>query len=93
MAHSKVNLVEKIAVKYCDFGTLLLEDDCGDQVGVLEQEFRGKPLAITRQILILWLQGKGRQPTSWATLVAVLLDIGLRKLATDIATHLHLFMQ
>ena len=88
MADSKVNLVEKIGVKYYDFGILLLEDDCRVQVRAIEKRLREDASDINLEILSLWLQGNGRQPVSWVTLTAVLQDLGLKKLATDIANHL-----
>ena len=81
----KVNLADTIGVKYCDFGILLLEDCAGDQVAAIEKELRGNTSDIVRQVFRLWLQGKGKQPVSWDTLVSVLQDIGLNTLARDIA--------
>ena len=79
-----MNLAEKLGVNYYEFGILLLEDDDGDQIAAIEQELRGKTSNINREVFRLWLKGKGRQPVTWATLVAVLQDIGLAKLARDI---------
>ena len=84
MPGGKVNLAERIGVSYYEFGVLLLEDDDGDLIAAIEKE-QGKSSAnINREVFRLWLKGKGRQPVTWATLVAVLQDIGLVKLAKDI---------
>jgi hypothetical protein len=85
MSNGKVNLANKIGVSYYEFGVLLLEDD-GDQVAAIEKEMGKKASDINREILRLWLKGQGRQPVTWATLVTVLQDIGLEKLAKDIET-------
>ena len=84
MPGGKVNLAEKIGVNYYEFGILLLEDDDGDQIAAIEKEQGKSASDINRQVFRLWLKGKGRQPVTWATLVAVLQDIGLAKLARDI---------
>ena len=84
MPDRKVNLAEIIGVNYFDFGVLLLEDETGDQMSAIEKERRGNASDIIRHTFRLWLQGKGRQPVSWDTLVTVLQDIGLNKLARDI---------
>ena len=84
MSDGKVNLAEKIGVNYYDFGVLLLEDDDGDQITAIEKELGKNAADINRQVLRLWLKGKGRQPVTWATLVAVLQDVELVELAKGI---------
>ena len=87
MAGSRVNVVEKIA-SYSDFGVMLLEDDDGSKMNNIEKEKRGNVSDIVRHIFMLWRQGKGRQPVTWATLIAVLRDIGLNTLAQNIEDNL-----
>ena len=89
MADSKVNLAEKIGVNYHDFGVLLLEDNAGDLISSIVTEQRGNAYGINREVFILWLRGKGKQPVTWNTLVTVLHDIGLDKLAKDIDNVTH----
>ena len=84
MPGGKVNLAEKIGVSYYEFGILLLEDNDGDRLAAIEKEQGKSAPEINREVFRLWLKGKGRQPVTWATLVAVLQDIGLVKLARDI---------
>lgn len=84
LAGCKVNLAEKIGDKYYEFGFLLLED----KISAIESEERGKVLNINRRIFQAWLQGKGKVPVSWATLIAVLQDTELKTLARDIETAL-----
>ena len=83
MSEGKVNLAEKIP-DYWDFGVLLLDDHSGDQIAAIEKEQGKSTLDINRQIMRLWVQGKGRQPVTWNTLVTVLQDIKLVALAKDI---------
>ena len=80
-----MNLAEKIGVSYYEFGVQLLDDDDGDKITAIEKELGKSALDINRRVFRLWLKGKGRQPVTWATLVAVLQDIGLARLAQDIA--------
>ena len=80
-----MNLAEIIGVSYYEFGVQLLDDDDGDKIAAIEKELGKSALDINRQVFRLWLKGKGRQPVTWATLVAVLQDIGLARLAQDIA--------
>ena len=80
----KLNLADEIGVSYYGFGVLLLEDKDGNQMSAIEKEMRGNAPDIVYRTFRLWLQGKGRQPVTWDTLVAVLQDTGLIKLAKDI---------
>ena len=84
MPDGKVNLAERIGVSYMKFGVLLLEDDTGGKVNAIEHQLQCNAEKINFRLLQLWLQGQGRQPVTWATLVAVLQDIGLVKLAKEI---------
>ena len=84
-AHGRVNLAERIS-NYWDFGLQLLEDDNGDQITAIERELGRSAVDINRQIFRLWVQENGRQPVTWATLVAVLRDIKLMRLAREIET-------
>ena len=79
-----MNLAEKIGVRYYEFGVLLLEDDDGDLIAAIENKQGKSASDINREVFRLWLKGKGRQPVTWATLVAVLQGIELVKLAKDI---------
>ena len=87
MTGCRVNVVEKIA-SYSDFGVMLLEDDDGSKMNNIEKEKRGNVSDIVRHIFMLWLQGKGRQPVTWATLIAVLRDIDLNALAQNVEDNL-----
>ena len=64
----KVNLAEEIGVNYYNFGFLLLEDKDGNLMSAIEQEKMRNAAEIVRHTFRLWLQGKGRQPVTWATL-------------------------
>ena len=79
----KINVLEKIGVKYFDFGVLLLNDKDGCKVSAIEYKNMREAKSILTDIVKLWLQGVGR-PVSWKTLVEVLEDIGLHRLSEDI---------
>ena len=63
------DVVVEIQSDYLKFGIQLLQDDTGNTVEGIERKKRGDPGDITVEILRLWLQGKGRQPVTWQTLV------------------------
>ena len=65
-----LRLLERI-VDYEEFGTQLLEDETGDIVPEIEQDEK-KTKKICREIFRRWLDGKGKQPVTWATLINVL---------------------
>ena len=85
MPSGKVNLAQRIC-RFHDFGIFLLEDDNGNRTEAIVKEHRDRTEDINRNIFRLWVNGAGEglKPVSWATLVGVLLDIGLNTLARDI---------
>ena len=81
----KFSIPERIGTN-SDFGILLLDDKTGAVVDSIVGENRGNAKNINMAILKRWLQGKGRQPVTWRTLIDVLQDADLNILAKDIET-------
>ena len=79
-----MDLVIEIGPEYEKFGTLLLEEKMGNKVKNIKISERGNPVDITVEILKQWLQGKGRKPVTWQTLVTCLRDTDLNVLADNI---------
>ncbi len=77
-------ILEEIGTRYGDIGGLLLEDSNGAVVQAIERQCQLDPLWVNREILCRWLEGQGRKPVTWATLIGVLRDIGMNSLAEDI---------
>ena len=76
-----VDIAAQIGTDYELFGTFLLDDKNGYKVVNIEKAKRGEPLDITVEILRQWLQGKGRIPVTWQTLIACLRDSHLNVIA------------
>ena len=81
----KVNIPIEIGIKYVQFGALILQDKNGTRVNNMEYEYQRNVERINTKILQEWLDGKGKQPVSWATLIGVLRDIELSTLADAIS--------
>ena len=81
----KVNLADEIGCSYWKFGVLLLDDDSGKRISAIELEYRHNAERIVCRVFQLWLEGKGKQPVTWSTLVTVLQDIDLNLLAKCIS--------
>ena len=79
-----VSIPVEIATKYTQFGTLLLDDRTGSKVTSLEHEHHKNSAKINTEILRQWLNGSGKKPVTWKTLVEVLHDIELSTLAGNI---------
>ena len=60
------------------FATLLLDDKRGNILQGIDDKNRNY------EILHRWIQGRGRTPVTWETLVEVLKEAGLKQLASDI---------
>ena len=84
-----VNILERIAVKSHSLGIRLLKDDTGAITSNIEAQYRPDQTRISEAILQRWLEGTGRKPQSWATLVTVLKEIDLAVLAKEIEDNLH----
>ena len=80
----RLDVPEGIGTNYSKFGVLILNDNLGNQVDVIEEEYHGKPVRICRKILQEWLAGKGLRPVTWETLVQTLRDTKLTLLADKI---------
>ena len=59
------------------FGIFLLDDERGEITDAMFQSELGRPDAILQKIFSRWLQGTGRAPRSWGTLVTVLEEMGV----------------
>ena len=79
-----LNLAEEIGVHYLNFGIQLLVDNTGAQTSAIERASHLVAEDINCKIFKKWLEGNGRQPVTWGTLVQVLKDIELRALAQQI---------
>ena len=81
-----IRIIRRIGANYHSLGILLLKDNDGTITDAIITAHPHKPENITCDILSKWLQGQGRQPVTWATLMTVLHEIELSELAQDIAS-------
>ena len=88
-AEKRVNIPVEVGTKYIEFGTFILQDESGAKVKNLEHKHQRNAECINTEILRAWLNGEGKQPVTWATLIEVLHDIGLASLAKDVNAILH----
>ena len=84
----RVNIMECIGTNYKMLGTLLLNDDTGAKTAAIIEECRGNAPRINYEVLQQWIQGRGRQPVTWDTLVGVLRGLKLSELANTIESAL-----
>jgi hypothetical protein len=79
-----INIPREIGSKYQNFGAQLLQEHTLAHINDLEHRYQRNGEEINRRILHEWLEGRGRKPTTWATLVSVLLDIEMGELAAKL---------
>ena len=77
----KVKILEEIGARYRDFGMLLLDDQWGAITEYIALAKQNNVAEINREILSRWVEGEGKQPVTWATLIGVLKAIGRSGLA------------
>ena len=79
-----INIPQEIGTKYCQFGTLLLNDPNGARVSNIGRKHSGDAEQINTEILREWATGRGKNPVTWETMTRVLHDIELSVLASEI---------
>ena len=83
-----INIIQRIGTHHTVFGIFLLNDKNGVIIAAIAQQRMGNAYQINQEVLMKWLQGQGRHPVSWKTLVDVLKSINLNVLAADIGDSL-----
>ena len=84
-----LNVTQEIGVHYKQFGLLLLNDRSGASITAIEHHCHYRAAAINCEILQRWIQGSGKQPVTWETLVKVLKQVELKTLASQIESSLY----
>ena len=79
------NIIEEVTGKYHDLGICLLNDHNSAITTNIEAQYRPDNTRITKEIFKRWLQGTGRRPQSWSTLIAILREIEFTTLAKGIS--------
>ena len=77
----RYNIPEEIGIKYYEFGIHLLQDDRATIIPAIALEYHYQAQSINREILRRWIQGEGKQPVTWKTLVDTLKDTDMKTLA------------
>ena len=78
--NNHINIPQRIGIKYHEFGVMLLDVDYS-YIEVLERQYMRDAVQINSRILQDWLNGRGKQPKTWDTLIEVLESIELSILA------------
>lgn len=73
--------MKQIGRQYSTLGPLLLCDDMGAVTSAIVSQCQRDADEINREILTRWLQGRGKLPVTWSTLIDVLRDMELSELA------------
>ena len=79
-----INIIQRIAGKSHILGICLLKDRNGDITKNIEDKYKDDKCRIAEEIIHTWLEGTGKTPQSWATLVTVLREIQMDALAHEI---------
>ena len=80
----RINILEQIGTHYRELGILLLDDTTGAVTKAIIEHYNYDATKIIFEIFEKWIQGKGKLPVEWGTLIEVLNDIELSELANKI---------
>ncbi len=70
-------------VDYSQFSSCVLQDE-GSQLKGIEAGHGPKPKNIMNEVFSEWMEGKGKNPVSWRTLISCLEMTGFRELAGEL---------
>ena len=80
----KVDIIATVAAHWQDFGYLLDFDETGHTIDRIAREHQLRPIDCCTAMLREWLEGRGRQPATWATLIDLLKDADMNYLAQQL---------
>lgn len=83
-----INVMERIGIDYKEFGIQLRDDSTCSITDAIERECYRKAAEINMKIFSKWLNGRGKKPVTWATLIEVLRVIQHSELAREIEQNL-----
>ena len=78
-----MDLPLRVGDKFETFGVLLLDDETGDKMALMREEFMRDPENVTIEVLRKWLAGRGVE-VSWESLIATLRKSKLLLMADQI---------
>ena len=80
---SGVYIIDRIGPMYAEIGTALLEDKHGIYLEIIVMDNHGRVSAIVSEIFRTWLQGGGKLPVMWKTLISTLRMVRMLRLADE----------
>ena len=80
----RINIPQKIGVKYHEFGLFLLDDETGARIHSLANKHMNDAEQINMEVIQQWITGRGKHPVTWKTLIQVIRNIELTVLAGEI---------
>ena len=84
-----INIIDEIAPHWSDFALKLDFDPYGGTIQIIEKKCHYDPKDCCREVMQLWLKGKGsRQPATWKLLVEILHECDLNTLAGKVRSAL-----
>ena len=82
-----VKVIEQAAAKWEKVATRLYFE--GHDIDCIRKDYPQQTVEACRSVFIKWLQGRGRKPTSWDTVIMALKEADLSELAGDLKFVLH----
>ena len=80
----EVRIIENISAKWKKVGILFNFDPTGCTIDLIDARHPSDPEACCTDMMKMWLEGRGRKPASWATLVEVLKNAKFNNLADEL---------
>lgn len=75
-------MIDQAAAKWEKVATRLYFES--HDISRLREDFPQQSIKACRTVFMEWLQGRGRKPTNWSTVIEALREADLSELATDL---------
>ena len=81
---TKIQVIKRVSPAWYDLGSLMDFDESGTKLEIIRESYHNNPVTCCRAMFQHWLNGNGRKPTSWRTLIELLEDSDQKVLAGEI---------
>ena len=85
----KIQIIKRVAPSWRNLGILLDFDSNGTELAIIDKKHHGDPESCCQAMFQCWLNGSGRGPHTWRTLIELIKDCDMEVLAIEVENFMH----
>ena len=85
----KIQIIKRVAPSWRNLGILLDFDSSGTQLDIFDKKHHSDPESCCQAMFQCWLNGNGRGPHTWRTLIELIKDCDMEVLADEVENFIH----